>query len=610
MNMHTNLKIGKLAVATLLIGSTLSFSATAPKYTITDLGAFNNYSHGVLVNNRGQVAGNSYTRFIKPGEIFPTSPVHAFVIDDENNMIDLGTLGGKNSEAEAMNNNGQVVGYADMRSGYHAFITDSENNMIDLGTLGGRYSRAYAINNSGQVAGNSHTEDGNAHAFVTDSEGKMIDLGTLGRERSSAEAINNRGQVAGNSYDIDNNMYAFVTDIEGNMIDLGTLGGKNSKAVGINGRGQVIGFASAKDGNYHAFITDSENNMIDLGVLGARSSYASAINDNGQVVGYVYYSSGYMRHKAFVADNKGNMFDLSKLVDNLSNNWKTLTYAKDISNSGYITGVGITVDGYYHAYLLTPIVPIITIEPTITNITDISAIVTWETDIPSTSIVNFGTTESVESNKTYKDLVTNHSVALTGLTYETLYYVSVKSEDENGNSSEVSEVITFTTLADTTPPVFSISPENKTVEATALLTNVDLGEVYATDNGNGEVALSNDAPSDGFGLGTTTVTWTATDEAGNTATATQVITVKDTTAPVLDAPDDITIRSNRTLNIVDFGTATATDIFEPVTIVNDAPVEGFPRKSITTVTWTATDVNGNTATAMQLVTLTNKKEKK
>jgi probable HAF family extracellular repeat protein len=50
--------------------------------------------------------------------------------------------------------------------------------VIDLGTLGGNQSQAAAINPTGQVVGNSLTATGQTHAFLWDN-GKMTDLGTL-----------------------------------------------------------------------------------------------------------------------------------------------------------------------------------------------------------------------------------------------------------------------------------------------------------------------------------------------------------------------------------------------------------------------------------------------
>lgn len=97
------------------------------------------------------------------------------------------------------------------------------------------------------------------------------------------------------------------------------------------------------------------------------------------------------------------------------------------------------------------------------NITDTSAIVTWDTDIPSTSVVEYGTTVGYGSAASSPGMVTSHSVTLTGLTPLTLYHFRVYSTEATGLSS-VSGDNTFTTLGDTTPPTnvfgFTATPGN------------------------------------------------------------------------------------------------------------------------------------------------------
>jgi hypothetical protein len=157
---------------------------------------------------------------------------------------------------------------------------------------------------------------------------------------------------------------------------------------------------------------------------------------------------------------------------------------------------------------------------------------------------------------------------------------------------------------DTNPPVI-IMPSDKTFEATAVLTPLgtsDYGMATATDD-QGTAIVSNNATS-AFLLGSTTITWTATDEAGNTATAHQIITVQDTTKPVLTLPINATIEATAILTPLDssdYGTATATDIFVPVTITNNATAS-FSLGD-TTITWKATDANKNNATAHQVITI-------
>jgi len=130
---------------------------------------------------------------------------------------------------------------------------------------------------------------------------------------------------------------------------------------------------------------------------------------------------------------------------------------------------------------------------------------------------------------------------------------------------------------------------------------VNLGVVTAVDLVDGVVPVSNNAPAT-FPLSITTVTWTASDAAGNTATAQQQVVVQDTTPPVLTAPAAVSANSTTGQPIVvTIGTATSTDAFTPVSITNNAPAT-FPIGN-TTVTWTATDANNNSTTATQLVTV-------
>jgi gliding motility-associated-like protein len=114
--------------------------------------------------------------------------------------------------------------------------------------------------------------------------------------------------------------------------------------------------------------------------------------------------------------------------------------------------------------------------------------------------------------------------------------------------------------------------------------------------------VSNNAPAI-YPLGNTTVTWILTDNAGNTASTTQIVTVVDNIAPQLTIPADIEVVANIgcDANNVSLGQATATDNCGIQTIVNNAPAI-FPAGT-TQVTWTATDNSGNQTSLVQLVTV-------
>ena len=195
----------------------------------------------------------------------------------------------------------------------------------------------------------------------------------------------------------------------------------------------------------------------------------------------------------------------------------------------------------------------------------------------------------------FKVTITNNALAdyPLGITV-----VTWTATDENGNVSKAEQKII---IRDTTRPELII-PEDITSEATAIRTPLNIGEATASDIF--KVTITNNALAD-YPLGITVVTWTATDENGNVSKAEQVITIVDTTKPVLSVPADIETEATAIRTPVDIGEATATDIFK-VTIKNDAPVDFA--KGDTKVTWTATDENGNVSTAVQNITITDYKK--
>jgi len=82
----------------------------------------------------------------------------------------------------------------------------------------------------------------------------------------------------------------------------------------------------------------------------------------------------------------------------------------------------------------------------VSNITNSSVTITWVTDEPSTSQVRYGETTNYDHTTNLDaDLVTEHSVTITGLSSDTTYHFLVISKDRWDNQA-VSQDQTFTTL--------------------------------------------------------------------------------------------------------------------------------------------------------------------
>jgi hypothetical protein len=181
----------------------------------------------------------------------------------------------------------------------------------------------------------------------------------------------------------------------------------------------------------------------------------------------------------------------------------------------------------------------------------------------------------------------------------TTYYIQLDGYGGIGTST-----LTITDLGNVAPSI-QFTPTNIAINnATGTCGNVATWGVPTTSDDQGCVTLtSTHNTGDTFPVGVTTVTYTATDAQGLTATSSFTVTVTDNELPVVTAPADVQVTAalNTCTASATIGTASATDNCGVATTTNNAPAT-FP-VGTTTVVWTVTDVNGNVATANQIVTV-------
>src|SRR5438445_6448393 len=200
------------------------------------------------------------------------------------------------------------------------------------------------------------------------------------------------------------------------------------------------------------------------------------------------------------------------------------------------------------------------------NVTMISAAVDWQTNVPATSQVEYGTTTYYGSTTTVDStMVTSHQQGLSSLKPGTLYHYRVHSTDASNNSVASSD-LTLTTAADTTPPTVSISsPVNGvTVSGTITVTanasdNVGVASVQFLLDGANLGSLDTTSPysvswnTTAASNASHTLKAIAKDAAGNSTTSAGVtVTVNnlaDTTPPSVPTCLTATAISSSQINL-------------------------------------------------------------
>jgi uncharacterized membrane protein len=236
--------------------------------------AFNWWPHDV--NDHEQIVGTLCT----------PDGTHPFFWDREKGIIDLGTLGGVNAHAQAINNMACVIGPSWTIPGRsagdkleRAFIWSLEQGMRDLGTSPSLSSRARDINDHNIVVGNTRIGFGGT-AFVWTEDGGAKDLATLGGSWSQAASVNQFDCVVGTSADQDGHRKAFSWTEKDGLHVLPLAG----EVVCINDKGQILFNKQTRAGG-RAFVWIPDRGCVELPAFRGHDMRAHDMNNNGVIVG-------------------------------------------------------------------------------------------------------------------------------------------------------------------------------------------------------------------------------------------------------------------------------------------------------------------------------------
>jgi probable HAF family extracellular repeat protein len=298
--------------------------------------------------------------------------------------LELGTLGGKNSSINwnGINDRGESVGMSETSvpdpngedlCGFGTHLTCLpflwQNGLMKaLSTVGGNNGQASAINNRGQVAGYAENGvvDSTCPPGITNNridlpvlwnKGKAQALPTIGSDPDGvAYGINNQGQAVGYSGTCTSANYGVVWE-NGIATALPDLGDPGAVAYAINSHGQIVGQAVNSDGVPLATLWQN-NTASSLGPLlaGDAASFATSINNRGQAVGSSFSSEGSWS-RGLIWQN-GVTTDLNTLFPASSHLF--VISASNINESGQIAGMAVEMAGPHaknivHAFLATPV---------------------------------------------------------------------------------------------------------------------------------------------------------------------------------------------------------------------------------------------------------------
>jgi probable HAF family extracellular repeat protein len=328
-NMEQLLDPFSVSLSANLVQGTVRISIGELNLGLGTLGGKNSSINWNGINDPGEAVGMSETSVPDPnGEdvcLFGTHLTCLPFLWKNGVMSALPTVGGNNGQASAINNRGQIVGYAENGIVDSTCPPDTTNNRVDLPVLW--------------------------------EKGKAQTLPTVGSDPDGvAFGINNQGQAVGYSGTCTAANYAVLWE-NGTATPLQDLGDPGAIAYAINSHGQIVGQAVNSDGTALAALWQN-NTVTSLGGLlpGDVASFATSINNRGQVVGSSFNSNNSWSH-GLIWQN-GVMTDLNTLFPASSHLF--VISASNINESGQIAGMAVDMSGQHagnivHAFLATPV---------------------------------------------------------------------------------------------------------------------------------------------------------------------------------------------------------------------------------------------------------------
>jgi len=403
-------------------------------------------------------------------------------------IVAIGQYNGQFTTLVDINDNGLAVGwgYANTPEGFRERAISWQNGVFtDLGTLGGNFSRAHQSNNAGVIVGEAADATGLIRPVVWEN-GVIRALPSVAMFHEAtggnAQSINEDGDIAGEDVGDFGFTHAVVWPVTGGVVDLGVLPGADmSRAKGINSAGTVFGTSFS----FSTFI--GRPTIWAAGAMSEIVLPAGGRASTNIATGHVFNDAG-----DFIAEVGPDPFNFGQAIAYRNGVFETLAMlpnaSHQLSQPYGLNQAGDVVGMAFGQFNFAPVL--------------------WSHD---GSVTDLGVPGSMPGGNAHG--INNHGLI-----------VGQANGEWTPGSFGGGAVLWRVGVADVTPPTITYSSHaaTYTVDEHVSIT------CTATD---GESGLASDtcAPIDGdaytFGLGPHTYSVTATDNAGNSASASTSFTV-------------------------------------------------------------------------------------
>lgn len=198
-------------------------------------------------------------------------------------------------------------------------------------------THATGINNQNYIVGYYEDAQGNGQGFLRDPSGALTSIKVPGASSTLPEGINDSGVISGIYYN--GGAFGFIRDVAGNFTSFNVPGEEapGTEGFGINNQNQILVYSQSIAGPSWVRSSDGTS-YAQISVPGSNYTVGFGINDSGQTVGGAV--GGIFKTAPFLIEADHVQYSILNVPGATEG-----ATAHDINNLGDIVGIGLSTSG-------------------------------------------------------------------------------------------------------------------------------------------------------------------------------------------------------------------------------------------------------------------------